>query len=210
MDFCLPTEKMKCVLAIGAHPHDIAAGCGGSLVRLAETGVLVVALVLTRGVDDATDPTHGQSTCRALQALGVMQVVQLDFVDSQLWAVVPQMATAIEHTCGQFMPDRVYTMFQDDRDRDHQAAFEATRLGCRQVPQVFCYETLSAWPNFVPQVFQDITSTSERKFQALALQAGHGSAAPRLADKLRSLASLRGQQIGAAASEGFIPHRLVL
>ena len=42
------TEAMR-ILAIGAHPDDIEAGCGGALVKYAQNGHRVFLMVMTEG-----------------------------------------------------------------------------------------------------------------------------------------------------------------
>ena len=42
------TEPMR-ILAIGAHPDDIEAGCGGALVKYAQNGHRVFLMVMTEG-----------------------------------------------------------------------------------------------------------------------------------------------------------------
>ena len=40
------TEAMR-ILAIGAHPDDIEAGCGGALIKYAQNGHRVFLMVMT-------------------------------------------------------------------------------------------------------------------------------------------------------------------
>lgn len=204
-------EKIERVLAIGAHPDDIELGCGGSLTKLAQKRVNVCALILSRG-DRGNAAGHDRcaETRSSLQALGVSDIVQCDFTDTRLAEALGDIVETIERENARIQPDRVYTMFREDRHQDHRATFEASIIACRDVPQVLCYETPSSWPNFVPTVFEDIGTSVARKIAALELHASQRSRTYMQENQIRCLADFRGQQIGAGPCEGFIPYRLVL
>jgi LmbE family N-acetylglucosaminyl deacetylase len=204
-------KKIERVLAIGAHPDDIELGCGGSLTKLAQEQVKVCALILSHGDrGNATGLDRCAETRRSLQALGVSDIVQCDFADTRLAEALGDIVETIERECARIQPDRVYTMFREDRHQDHRAAFEASIVACRSVPQVLCYETPSSWPNFVPTVFEDIGASLARKIAALELHASQNARTYMQEAQIRCLADFRGQQIGAGPCEGFIPYRLVL
>lgn len=115
-------KRIESVLAIGAHPDDIELGCGGSLAKLAAQGVHVHALVLSRG-ERGNQGGHdrGAETRQALQALGVQKIVQTEFCDTRLAESLPDLVAVIENACDRFAPQRVYTMFREDRHQDHRA-----------------------------------------------------------------------------------------
>ncbi len=204
-------KNIKRVLAIGAHPDDIELGCGGSLAKLAEKGVEVYALILSHGDrGNVTGDDRCAETRDSLHALGVQDIVQCGFSDTRLAEALGDIVDAIERECARIQPDRVYTMFREDRHQDHRTAFEASIVACRSVPQVLCYETPSSWPNFVPTVFEDVEFSLNRKITALKIHASQQARAYMQENQVRCLADFRGQQIGTGPCEGFIPYRLVL
>ena len=199
------------VLAVGAHPDDIELGCGGSLAKLAESGVVVHALILTRGQQGAPESFDRPAESHAaLRMLGVTRIDQHDLPDTRLETRLPALIAAIEQACTHTAPQRVYTMFEEDRHQDHRAIFEASIIACRGVPQVLCYETPSSWPNFAPRVYEDIESHLEQKLSALSLHRSQQHREYMQHDQVRCSARFRGQQVGLGPSEGFIPYRIVL
>ncbi|WP_313413561.1 PIG-L deacetylase family protein [Stenotrophomonas sp.] len=201
----------SCVLAIGAHPDDIELGCGGSLAKLAQAGVKVHALVLTRGTIGATSAFDRPSESHAaLRSLGVARIHQCDLPDTGLDRCIPSVISAIEAVCGAISPQRIYTMFEDDRHQDHRAIFQASIIACRGIPQVLCYETPSSWPNFAPRVYEEIGVQLEQKLHALSQHHSQQHRDYMQHEQIRCSARFRGQQVGLGPSEGFIPYRMVL
>ena len=122
------------------------------------------------------------------------------------------LVTCIETHVQEFNPDRVYTMFEDDRHQDHRAVFHASTVACRMVRQLLCYETPSCYSNFAPQAFEDIGDFVDIKVAALKLHVSQRDRPYTQPDAMRSIAKSRGMQAGAGvnAAEGFIGYRLIL
>ncbi len=199
------------ILAIGAHPDDIELGCGGSLAKLACAGAHVHALVLSRGsngADPGTDRTR--EAVEALHLLGASTITQLDFPDTRFPEVSHDLTTHLEHVAAAFQPDRVYTMSAHDRHLDHRAVFEASSVAFRRVAQVFCYETPSSLPRFMPDIYEDISAQLALKLQALRAHASQQHRHYMDAEHVRCVARFRGQQVGMGPCEGFVAHRMVL
>lgn len=199
------------ILAIGAHPDDIELGCGGSLAKLARSGARIHALTLSdgsRGLCNGLDRVRESQA--ALQRLGAASVIQMDFADTCFPAARNEIVAQLEDVCTQLQPARVYTMSRDDRHQDHRTVYDASIVACRGVPQILCYETPSTLPEFMPQVFEDISAHLELKIQALRDHASQRGRYYMQEGHVRCHAQFRGQQIGIGPSEGFIPYRMVL
>ncbi len=56
------------VLALGAHPDDIEAGCGGALITYARAGHQVFQMVLTEGEEGGGEQRPPAGTRRGCQA----------------------------------------------------------------------------------------------------------------------------------------------
>lgn len=204
------------ILAIGAHPDDIELGLGASIVKHVTAGDEVHAIVLTAGAvgipDGAPYELRTNETERALRHLGCTSILQHDFPDTDLLNHIPQMIRFLEREIASIKPDRVYTMFRDDRHQDHRAVFQASDVACRAVPQILMYETPSAHPAFVPTVFNVVTAEQmQRKREALAM---HESQKHRLYMDQRSIAAagkFRAVQIGVDSdAEAFMAHKFIL
>lgn len=201
--------NVKAVLAVGAHPDDLELGCGATLAKLVDAGVYVRALVLSEGLRGGAD-THDRcvETRAALQRLGVVDIVQAQLPDTQLASAAPEMIRLLESQCQAFKPERVYTMFREDRHQDHRAVYEATIIACREVPQILSYETPSSWPNFMPVVFETVEQFMDKKIAALDC---HVSQRAYMQEhQIRCNAQFRGHQVGLGPSEGFIPYKFIL
>lgn len=202
---------MQTALAVGAHPDDLELGCGATLAKLVASGVHVRALILSDG-QRGGDEGHNRcgETKTALATLGVVDVVQAYLPDTRLPAVMPEIIGLLEMHCAQLRPDRVYTMFKDDRHQDHRTVYEATIVACRAVRQILSYETPSSWPNFAPVVFEDVAAYIDTKIAALQHHASQRHRVYMRADQIRCNAQFRGHQVGLGPSEGFMPYKLVL
>lgn len=201
---------IKRVLALAAHPDDLELGCGATIAKLAEAGVEITALVFSaggRGAPGEFDRTA--ETRAALTSLGVRSVLQHGFPDTRLHEHLNELIAVIEQQVGEVSPQRVYTMFGEDRHQDHRAVYQASMVACRPVPQILAYETPSSYPNFVPTVFEEVDGFMERKVEALKMHESQGSRLYMREEKIRSAAHFRGVQVDLGQSEGFIPYKLV-
>lgn len=199
------------ILALGAHPDDLELGCGATLAKLAASGAAISAVVFSRGTRGG-DHAHDRSaeSREALTGLGVATVHQHDFPDTRLHEHLNDLIAAIEDHVRSTAPDRVYTMFAEDRHQDHRAVCQASMVACRRVPQILAYETPSSYPNFVPTVFEPVDDFIERKVAALRLHASQGERLYMQEEKIRSAAHFRGVQVDLGQTEGFLPYKMVL
>ncbi len=203
--------QLKNILAIGAHPDDIELGCGASLAKFVECGVHVRALVLTEGqVGNRTGDSRVEETRAALSLLGVEDIYTEQYPDTKLGSCLNEIIKVIESHVNDIDPDRVYTMYENDRHQDHRATFEASIVACRSARQILCYETPSSWTNFEPQVFECVDGYHERKIAALALHKSQRDRPYTQPDAMRTSGQFRGQQIGVKVAEAFIGYRVVL
>ncbi len=202
---------MKSILAIGAHPDDIELGCGGSMAKFAAQGVHIRALVLTKGtVGNRNEADRLNETREALALLGVTDIHTMDFPDTRLHEHLSAVIECIEEHVLAVDPERVYTMFETDRHQDHRTVFQASIVACRSARQILCYQTPSSWPQFQPQVFEEIADTIDLKIAALAQHKSQRDRPYTQPEAMRIGALFHGQQIGIGAAEGFIGYKIIL
>lgn len=203
--------NLESILAIGAHPDDIELGCGGSLAKFIQNGVRVRALVLTKGdIGNRYNADRIAETRSALALLGITDIHTMDFPDTRMHQHLSEIIACIEEHARAVQPDRVYTMFKDDRHQDHRTAYEASIVACRSARQILCYETPSSWPDFQPQAFEEIDDTLDLKIKALALHESQCDRKYTQPEAMRIGALFHGQQIGIGAAEGFIAYKIIL
>ena len=203
-------NQLTSILALGAHPDDLELGCGGTLAKLASQGRRIRAVIFTEGHRGDTDGyDRAVETREALAALGVEEVCQHQFVDTRLHESLNDLIATIECHMREISPDRVYTMFDQDRHQDHRAVYHASMVACRPAPQILGYETPSSYPNFVPTHFERIEDFIEQKVSALRAHESQSSRHYMQEVKIRSAAHFRGVQVDLDQVEGFIPYKMI-
>ena len=197
------------VLAVGAHPDDIEAGCAGTLALHAKKGDKVYILVLTRG-EVSGDPEVKEVACRkSADLLGVTDLFFGYFNDTR----VPDGITtirAIEDVLNRVKPDIVYTTSFKDVHQDHRNNCYATLAAARNCKRVLMYETPNTLKEFSPQLFTDIGQTFDVKKRALQLFAYESKRFAHAARAIEGLALFRGFQAGVEFAEAFEVGRFVL
>jgi LmbE family N-acetylglucosaminyl deacetylase len=204
---------MTSVLAIGSHPDDIELGCGGTLAKHVASGDDVHMLVITTGEAGPGEVSNRvQEQISAALVLGVPR-------EHLFWGELPdgrvsnyelELVHTIELVITQTRAEIVYTHGSLDSHQDHRAVAEATWGAARHARRVLCYDSPSSH-SFNPSVFVDITSTLDKKREALKAHASQvGNSRMASTSLVMTQAGYRGFQARVEAAEGFMPHRLIL
>ena len=197
-------------MALGAHPDDLELGCGATLAKLAAGGANITAIVASKGKNGAEERADRVAETRsALELLGVQSIVQYDLPDTRLHEHLNDLIAIIEKHVAELSPQRVYTMFAEDRHQDHRAICQASMVACRLVPQIVAYETPSSYPNFAPTLFERVDDFIERKVESLKMHRSQGDRLYMREEKIRSAAHFRGVQVDLGHTEAFMPYKLV-
>jgi len=217
------------ILAVVAHPDDEVLGCGGTMARLAGEGHEVYATILGEGItsrlDQRTqaDPVILQELRNrsrlASRLLGAKELYLHDFPDNRFDTVpLLDVVKTIEKAIDRFEPQVVYTHHGGDLNIDHvvthRAVMTATRpVGNCPVKEIYAFEVPSAteWAfgqfrqGFQPNVFTDISTTLERKIEAMEIYESEARAFPhpRSPMALRTIAKRWGIVVGVACAEAF-------
>ncbi len=171
------------VLAIGAHPDDLDFCCGGTLIRLVQTGARVVMCIVTDGRGHPVgDPLGVAARRRAevMKSAGIVgaELEWLGFQDGRLLDDVPTRLKFID-LMTRIQPDLIITHPPDDYHSDHvltnrlvmatvQMAWapppEITNPPLRkQVPVAFMVSAYGI--NFLPEEYVDISTVWDTKLQ---------------------------------------------
>lgn len=172
---------MKRVLVIAAHPDDELLGCGGTVALHAAQGDEVTAVIvcegesLRYGEDGVGQSDHIQA---AGKVLGMKEVRTLKFPDQKLDTfTLTDIITPLEKLVDEVQPNVVYSQYGGDINRDHELLFKAVLVATRPMEEfieaVYAFDTASstewAYPRtFIPDTWVDITSTIEKKLEAMA------------------------------------------
>jgi bacillithiol biosynthesis deacetylase BshB1 len=178
-----PTESNPAsildVLAIGAHPDDIELACGGTLALLAQAGRRVGLLHLTRGEASTRGNVveRADEAARAALAIGATTVEFLDCGDGAL-RTGPEEEDALIQLLRRVRPELVLGPPGPDRHPDHGRAARLVSDACfyaglakrgsgepHRPAALFWY---MQHDDFAPRFIVDVTSTWDRKLDALA------------------------------------------
>jgi LmbE family N-acetylglucosaminyl deacetylase len=169
----------KRILAMGAHPDDIELEAGGTLLKWALSGHEIYLLAFSSGAyTDLSGKTYQAKERKtemekASKLLNVKKVINLGYKDTE----IPSDGKAIREIDGiitDLNPDIIISHHPFDSHQDHRTVAEimftvarrgrvGTALSCAPLPyrpNVFAFR---------PQYFSDITSTIERKLDAIRL-----------------------------------------
>lgn len=228
-------NKNNVVAVIVAHADDEVLGCGGTIARFVAEGRKVHVLVMSDGVTSrwGGDKFDGQSELAARNRaareandiLGAASLQVNDLPDNRMDGLDRlDVVKQVEEFITRVRPELVLTHHLGDVNIDHRVVHDSVVTACRPQPG-FCVRELmffevpsstewrpahSALP-FWPNVFIDITSTLEKKKQALRAYADElrDFPHPRSIVAVESLARWRGATAGVEAAEAFLLGRRI-
>lgn len=222
-------STVRRAVVIAPHPDDEVLGCGGTIARLADAGVDVHVVIVTRGRPPHFSDTYMDQVMAEADAahtlLGVRQTHRLDLPAAALDTLPAAAVNACIGAClAAIAPDTLFVPFVGDIHLDHQVVFTSALVWARPrnaaaPTRIFAYETLSEtnWhapgitPAFIPNCFIDISRQIDRKLAAFAAFETQLKAFPdeRSIEAIRALAVTRGAAVFCAAAEAFMAVRQI-
>ena len=214
------------VLAIAAHPDDVEQTCGGTLVRMAETGYRTGVLDLTAG-DMGTRGTPDLRVTESKSAASCLLLVwrqNLRWPDARLENTITARMT-LAGVVRRLRPRTVILPYWTGRHPDHYRASEIGYEACflsglkrleEETPPHRPFKILysSAYASVTPSFVVDITRQFERRMQALfCYQSQYGDLVegsdlfPRreeITERLAAVARFYGNLIGVRYGEPYV------
>jgi LmbE family N-acetylglucosaminyl deacetylase len=201
------------ILAIGAHPDDIEAGCSGTLAKYMQNGHDIYLLVMTEGHMGGEGAVRKKEQVKAAKLLKPRELIWGGYKDTLLTPHMNQMVHDIEVVLKKIAPDFIFVHYEDDTHQDHRALAKATISATRYVRNVLFYEGPTT-QNFSPTIYVDIKETIDAK---IAMLLAHHSQVGKtnieglsITDVVRSTAVFRGIQGRVRFAEAFLPLRLFI
>lgn len=167
------------VVVFGAHPDDIEIGCGGTLIKLADTGRSVVLVDMVRGElgTRGSAQIREQEAAAAAEILGATARENLELEDGNLRATA-EAKHKVAEAVRRWKPRMVFLPYWQDRHPDHAHASELAYEGiflaglprfqtgqaAYRPTQLLYY---MGWSEFAPSFVVDITDQFERKMEAI-------------------------------------------
>jgi len=199
------------ILAIGPHPDDIEIGCGGALIKYAQTGHAVSLMVLTDGSYGADPSIRRAEQEEAAKYIGAKGLYWGGYRDTEL-GCSRELIVKIDAVIEQAKPDVVFLNFWADVHQDHRAAAQAAVSATRYIKEVLFYEVPST-QHFEPDIFVDIQDVLERKLHLLRLHASQVDKTRvenlNILESAQSCANYRGFQGRVKFAEGFKSVRML-
>lgn len=167
------------ILAIGSHPDDVELGCGGTMALLAQRGLKVGIVNLTRG-EAGTRGTVEERRAEAEAAADLLGASVLEFLDCGDGALRtgPEEENAVIEVLRRHRPDLILGPSPSDRHPDHGRAHRLVAAASyysglagrgesepHRPAAVFSYMQHDP---FEPSFIVDVSSTWQVKLDALA------------------------------------------
>ncbi|MEZ6128368.1 MAG: PIG-L deacetylase family protein [Planctomycetaceae bacterium] len=215
----------KRILVIAAHPDDELLGCGGTVALHTANGDTVTSVIvcegesLRYGVEGVGQNDHIRD---AATVLGVSDVRTLGLPDQKLDTfTLTDIITPLEHVVQEIRPNIIYSQYGGDINRDHELLFKAVLVATRPMEEfieaIYAFDTASstewAYPRtFIPDTWVDISSTLQRKLDAMACYKSEVRPYPhpRSLESLHHRAAAWGNQCCMEAAEVFMTVRRTL
>lgn len=222
--------NMQKVLIVVAHPDDDVLGCGGTIAKYIQQGIKFKVVFIAEGTTCrfGADQRHSdvaiqeieKRTYYAKQAMSILGVSEYKFYNLPCGRLdqepIIEIGKIIEKEIDEFSPDTIFTHSNVDVNNDHlrvfQAVLQATRVGAINfVKRIYSFEVLtsSEWrfvEVFKPNVFIRLDEQHiDLKIKALNEYVSEIKEFPypRSEEGIKTLAKLRGMQIGVKYAESF-------
>ena len=220
--------KKNKILIVAAHPDDEVLGCGGTIAKYAKDNEIYI-LILGEGITSRYENRQEASAVelsalkhKATEAgkfLGAKDIFFLDLPD-QRFETVPflEITKKIEEFIKKIEPKIIFTHSSADLNLDHRISFNSVMTAARPVKncpvkEIYSFEIPSSteWSfqkingAFLPNIFEDISSTLERKIEASKIYNSEMREFPhpRSKEGIEILAKKRGMAVGINLSEAF-------
>lgn len=203
-------EKVKRILAVGAHPDDVELGCGGVIAKHLENGDEVFVLVLTKGENGRHILTMDECFS-SLVKLGIKK-------ENIFFGNIPdgyikddyETVNFIETVIRENGVTRVYTHYPNDRHQDHRNCSNAVVSAARKIQEILLFEGPSTKFPFEPHYFVELSEDHmKKKIDALSCYQTQIKKNTVNLNALVHLASLHGVYHNSAFAEAFALNHLV-
>ena len=218
------------ILVVAAHPDDEILGCGGTIIEHIKKKDKVGIIIVSEGITARDDKRNYEKSKKKIielskiskkisKELKVSFIDFFSFPDNRLDSVnLLDIVKRIEDRVLNFKPNIVYTHHNNDLNIDHCLINKAVLTACRPYPnqsveKILTFEIPSStnWGDtsqnafFVPNYYQEITNSLEKKIKYLKMYRDEMRDWPhaRSLKAIESLAIHRGSTVGLKMAEAF-------
>lgn len=156
------------VVCIGAHPDDVEMGMGGSIVNHVKKGDSVSIILCSVGGVSGNPKSREREAHQAAKILGVDDLKIMNYSVLKLNKPEKEFARILQKMFNGIKPDRIYTHTASDSHQVHVGVNKSVLSAAKNIDQVLFFETISSTtPEFLPNVYTDITKTMKQKIKSL-------------------------------------------
>jgi len=192
----------RVVLAIGAFPGDVAAGCGGTLMKYRLGGDETHVMVLSTG---ASGPQAEERVAAAGRACKLMEAELHLPPDDAL--EVPDLDTTllrIKDMVEELDPSVIFAPSMNDVRESRRHAHTAAEISVAEPASLLCYQAATTTLDFRPTLFEDVSDFLDDKMAALSHFLTQVQGRPHLdPDLARATARYWGRFLGYGEVEPF-------
>lgn len=197
------------ILFVGAHLDDIELGAGGLLIRSLEGGVRPQILIFSDCEDQPGNEGITQEFERSMDYLGIKEYDLLRLPNMRLPSHADQIRETLEKYKERGETDLVVTHSLETIHQDHSAVAQECQRVFRYV-SVIGYEDFKSCPRFSPTLFVPLSEGQlEKKAKLISIYKTQFRRRYYRVENLRSLARMRGFQVGVPYAEAFDVARLI-
>jgi CheY-like chemotaxis protein/LmbE family N-acetylglucosaminyl deacetylase len=158
--------RPKNILAVGALPGDVEAGCGGIILKHVISGDPVRILVLAAGAKGAEAEDRRAAARRAAQLLGAELIFPR--ADAPEIGDLDSMVLRFQEAVHGWNPEIILAPSVRDVRDSRTNAYQAAEISGSRVPGFYCYQSATTTLDFRPTRFEDISDYLDQKMAALS------------------------------------------
>jgi CheY-like chemotaxis protein len=162
----IAAAEPKTILAIGAFPGDVEAGCGGTLMKHALFGDHVQVLVLSLGAQGSGREDRAATTRKACRVMGAELHLPPD--DAPELPDLDTVLIRIKDIVHDLSPKIVFTPSLNDVRDSRQHAHTGADIATTGSTSLLCYQAATTTLEFRPTLFEDISDFLDQKMAALS------------------------------------------
>jgi LmbE family N-acetylglucosaminyl deacetylase len=194
--------KSKTILAIGAFPGDVDAGCGGTLMKYALRGDKTHVLVLSLGAPGSDGDDRILATQRACKIMGAEAHLPSD--DALEIPDLDRALLSVQDALSNLNPEIIFAPSLNDVRESRKHAHTAAEIAAKDPASLLCYQAATTTLDFRPSLFEDISDFLDQKMAALTHYLPQVQGRPHLDPELsRAAARYWGRFLGYGEVEPF-------
>ena len=159
-------QKARLILAIGAFPGDVEAGCGGTLMKYGLGGDETHVLILSSGADGPQAEDRLGAARRAGRLMESELITPPE--DATELADLDAALLRIQDTVDTLQPDIIFAPSSNDVRESRRHAYMAAEISTAKSASLLCYQAATTTLDFRPTLFEDISDFLDQKMAALS------------------------------------------